>query len=298
MEYGMDIYRKRIDSPCGIICLEADEEGLTALFFDGMRAGGEFPMTGEYVHEKICAGTDGQNDENGRESRKEDRDDSRNEAGGGTEGTEQNPACGAEHRTACKTENRTEHRTGNRIECATERKTEYGAENRTGHATERKTEYGTENRTECATERKTEHGTQYRSCVQEQILLQAEREVTEYFRGERSVFEVPLHLKGTEFQLKVWNALRQIPYGETRSYSEVAQMIGNPQACRAVGGANNRNPVLLMVPCHRVIGKNGNLVGFAGGLDVKQRLLDFERGESCAGSGVVSPVSEGAEKAV
>lgn len=113
-------------------------------------------------------------------------------------------------------------------------------------------------------------------CIQKEYLLQAEQELSEYFRGERRKFGVPLHLQGTEFQRKVWEALRQIPYGETRSYSEIAQMIGRPQACRAVGGANNRNPVLLLVPCHRVIGKDGGLVGFAGDICCKQQLLELE----------------------
>lgn len=113
----------------------------------------------------------------------------------------------------------------------------------------------------------------------DQLLDQAVQELGEYFAGTRMEFTVPLHLRGTEFQLKAWNALRQIPYGETRSYSEIAEMIGNPKACRAVGGANNKNPVMLFVPCHRVVGKNGALVGFGGGLEAKKYLLELERGE-------------------
>lgn len=116
-------------------------------------------------------------------------------------------------------------------------------------------------------------------CTSVRILNWACRELSEYFAGTRTTFTVPLHLQGTEFQLKAWNALRSIPYGETRSYSEIAEMIGNPKACRAVGGANNKNPVMLFVPCHRVVGKSGALVGFTGGLDTKKYLLEMERGE-------------------
>lgn len=108
------------------------------------------------------------------------------------------------------------------------------------------------------------------------LIAQAKQELEEYFAGKRTVFEVPLCLRGTPFQKKVWEALRQIPYGETRSYQEVAVMAGNPKACRAVGMANNRNPVSIIVPCHRVIGKNGSLTGYGGGLDVKTYLLKLE----------------------
>lgn len=112
---------------------------------------------------------------------------------------------------------------------------------------------------------------------QSPYLLQAQAELEEYFAGRRKVFSVPLSLQGTAFQLQVWNALRQIPYGETLSYSDIATVIGNPKACRAVGMANNRNPVMIIVPCHRVIGKNGSLVGYGGGLDVKKKLLALEK---------------------
>lgn len=109
-----------------------------------------------------------------------------------------------------------------------------------------------------------------------ELLLRAVTELQEYFAGERTSFDLPLHPQGTEFQKLVWNALREIPYGETRSYGEIAQAIGRPKACRAVGGANNKNPVMLFIPCHRVIGSNGGLTGFAGGLDMKRRLLEME----------------------
>lgn len=109
------------------------------------------------------------------------------------------------------------------------------------------------------------------------ILDQAEQELREYFCGLRTTFEVPIRMRGTEFQQKVWGALRAIPYGETCTYAQVAQMIGNPKACRAVGGANNRNPIMILIPCHRVVGADGSLVGFGGGLDAKKYLLELER---------------------
>lgn len=106
---------------------------------------------------------------------------------------------------------------------------------------------------------------------------EAARQLEEYFQGKRKTFKLPLKLKGTEFQKLVWDALLTIPYGETRSYSEIACQIGRPKASRTVGMANHRNPVAIVVPCHRVIGKNGSLTGYAGGLDKKERLLDLER---------------------
>ena len=109
------------------------------------------------------------------------------------------------------------------------------------------------------------------------VIAKAIKELTEYFQGKRKEFTVPLKPEGTVFQKKVWQALKQIPYGETRSYGEIALTVGNEKACRAVGGANNKNPILIMIPCHRVIGKNGTLVGFGGGLDMKERLLQLER---------------------
>lgn len=109
------------------------------------------------------------------------------------------------------------------------------------------------------------------------VLREAGRQLTEYFEGRRQVFDVPLDVQGTPFQLDVWEALRAIPYGETQSYRDVAARIGRPRAVRAVGAANGRNPVSIITPCHRVIGANGALTGFAAGLDVKARLLELER---------------------
>lgn len=108
------------------------------------------------------------------------------------------------------------------------------------------------------------------------ILIQAERELTEYFDGKRKTFAVKLNPKGTAFQNKVWNALKTIPFGETRSYGEVAKQIGSARAVRAVGAANGKNPLSVIVPCHRVIGASGDLTGFAGGLKTKERLLALE----------------------
>jgi len=104
-----------------------------------------------------------------------------------------------------------------------------------------------------------------------------QKQFSEYEKGVRKVFDLPLHLIGTDFQKKVWNALLEIPYGETRSYQEIAIRIGNPKAVRAVGGACNRNPIGIIVPCHRVIGKNGSLTGYYGGLSYKILLLEHEK---------------------
>ena len=103
-------------------------------------------------------------------------------------------------------------------------------------------------------------------------------QLDEYFAGTRTTFEVPLDLHGTPFQLAAWRALAGIPYGETRTYGELADTLGNPKASRAVGLANGKNPVGIIVPCHRVVGADGSLTGYGGGLERKQRLLDFERG--------------------
>lgn len=109
------------------------------------------------------------------------------------------------------------------------------------------------------------------------VLIEAERQLREYFKGERKSFSLALDLRGTSFQRNVWEALLAIPFGQTRSYSDLAKKLGNPQATRAVGAANGRNPISIIVPCHRVIGSNGKLTGFAGGLEVKARLLELEQ---------------------
>ena len=102
------------------------------------------------------------------------------------------------------------------------------------------------------------------------------RQLEEYFTGKRREFDLPLDPQGTDFQCSVWNALQKIPYGETRSYRQIAQSINNPNACRAVGMANNKNPIWIIIPCHRVIGAVGTLTGYGGGLEMKQRLLELE----------------------
>jgi len=110
------------------------------------------------------------------------------------------------------------------------------------------------------------------------ILIEAERQIGEYFAGTRKAFELPLDFHGTEFQKNVWAALIAIPYGETRSYAEIARAVGRPTAFRAVGAANGRNPISIIAPCHRVIGTSGALTGFAGGLKAKELLLGLEAG--------------------
>ena len=104
------------------------------------------------------------------------------------------------------------------------------------------------------------------------------KQIEEYLQGTRQTFDINYRLAGTEFQRKVWKALLEIPYGETRSYKQIAEAIGKPNASRAVGMANSKNPILLLVPCHRVIGAKGSLTGYAGGLEMKQYLLNLERG--------------------
>lgn len=106
---------------------------------------------------------------------------------------------------------------------------------------------------------------------------EAANQVQEYLAGKRKEFDLPLDPRGTAFQQQVWDALRCIPYGETRSYQQVAQMLGKPQAMRAVGSANNKNPLPIVVPCHRVIGASGDLVGYVAGLKIKKFLLDLEQ---------------------
>jgi len=102
-------------------------------------------------------------------------------------------------------------------------------------------------------------------------------QLSEYFTGKRKNFDVPLNPQGTEFQRAVWEALQKIPYGKTRSYKQIAQAVGNPKASRAVGMANNKNPIWILIPCHRVIGADGSLTGYGGGLEMKKRLLSIEK---------------------
>jgi len=109
------------------------------------------------------------------------------------------------------------------------------------------------------------------------LLKEAIRQMDAYFHHALIEFDLPLRAMGTEFQMKVWQALQTIPYGETCSYRDIAQIVGNIKAVRAVGGANNKNPIPIIIPCHRVIGKNGKLVGYSGGLDKKAWLLAFEK---------------------
>lgn len=109
------------------------------------------------------------------------------------------------------------------------------------------------------------------------ISEQAFFELREYLDGKRRQFDFPYQVHGTEFQQKVWRELCRIPYGETRTYQEIAKAIGNPRACRAVGMANHKNPMGIVIPCHRVIGADGRLTGYAGGLDVKRKLLELEK---------------------
>lgn len=109
------------------------------------------------------------------------------------------------------------------------------------------------------------------------VFDQTKNELDEYFSGKRKHFTIPLKIAGTPFQELVWSALLEIPYGETRSYEDIAIKIGNPKACRAIGMANNRNNIGIIIPCHRVIGKDGKLVGYGGGLDKKIALLELEK---------------------
>ncbi len=109
------------------------------------------------------------------------------------------------------------------------------------------------------------------------LLIEAEKQLTEYFNKTRTKFDLPLAPQGTDFMKRVWKELTQIPYGETRTYKQIAQKIGNEKASRAVGMANNKNPIPIIIPCHRVIGANNKLVGYALGLDKKEFLLDLEK---------------------
>ncbi len=116
--------------------------------------------------------------------------------------------------------------------------------------------------------------------TQHPMLLKAKQQLQQYFAGQRQQFDLPLDFQGTDFQQHVWQALLTIPYGETRSYKDIAFQIGNAKAVRAVGAANGKNPISIIAPCHRVIGSGGALVGFAGGLDKKQILLNLEQSKS------------------
>lgn len=109
------------------------------------------------------------------------------------------------------------------------------------------------------------------------LIKNTKQQLDEYFAGKRKKFDIPIKLDGTDFQIKVWKELLKIPYGETCSYLDIAKRIGNPKASRAVGMANNKNKIIIIVPCHRVIGSNKKLVGYACGLDVKKKLLELER---------------------
>ena len=115
---------------------------------------------------------------------------------------------------------------------------------------------------------------------QHPMLLRVKKQLEQYFAGQRQQFDLPLDFQGTDFQQQVWQTLLTIPYGETRSYKEIAVQIGNEKAVRAVGAANGKNPISIIAPCHRVIGSSGALVGFAGGLDKKQILLSLEQSKS------------------
>ena len=112
--------------------------------------------------------------------------------------------------------------------------------------------------------------------IETPLIKKAYTQLNEYLTGERTDFDLPLEDEGTEFQKKVWKALRDIPYGKTWTYKQLAEKVGNVKACRAVGGANNKNPISILTPCHRVIGSNGKLVGYGGGLDIKEKLLELE----------------------
>lgn len=112
---------------------------------------------------------------------------------------------------------------------------------------------------------------------EDKITIEAKRQLAEYFDKKRRRFELPLHLSGTDFQLRVWNALTEIPFGETRSYKDVAEMAGSPKSCRAAGNAVGKNPFLIVLPCHRVIASDGTIGGFSADIRIKKYLLEFEK---------------------
>lgn len=126
------------------------------------------------------------------------------------------------------------------------------------------------------------------------ILIQTRRQLVEYFAGDRTEFTVPLDPKGTPFQMSVWKVLRSIPFGKTLSYGEQAKRLGDARKARAVGAANGKNPISIIVPCHRVIGKDGSLTGFGGGLDIKRQLLDLEKNPRSRGLGTSESLAPGA----
>ncbi len=113
--------------------------------------------------------------------------------------------------------------------------------------------------------------------IETELIKEAAEQLNEYLLGYRKSFDLRINPQGTQFQKKVWEALRAIPYGETRSYKQIAQAVGNDKASRAVGMANHNNPIMCIIPCHRVIGANGQLVGFGAGLSIKEQLLDLEK---------------------
>lgn len=118
------------------------------------------------------------------------------------------------------------------------------------------------------------------SALHSRLQTEVIRQLEEYLTGRRKVIDLPLILHGTDFQRKVWHALTEIPYGETRTYKEIAKIVDSPRAARAVGRACHANPIAIIVPCHRVIGTDGKLTGYAGGLEMKQKLLDLEKNRS------------------
>lgn len=113
--------------------------------------------------------------------------------------------------------------------------------------------------------------------VENEIIKKCYGQLCEYFEGKRKTFDLPLYISGTEFQMKVWKALQDIGYARTASYGDIAKIVGNPKASRAIGMANNRNKIPIIIPCHRIIGSNGDLTGYAGGLSIKKYLLDLEQ---------------------
>jgi methylated-DNA-[protein]-cysteine S-methyltransferase len=123
----------------------------------------------------------------------------------------------------------------------------------------------------------TSYPTTAKNASAQRVLAATSKQLAEYFAGQRTSFTIPLDLRGTAFQIKSWKALSRIPYGKTISYGRQAQNIGNPKACRAVGSANSKNPIPIIVPCHRVVSADGSLGGFSLGLKMKKQLLDLER---------------------